>query len=78
MADTLRDIPLHEAPEAPEEWLDFSELALGFDVMAQPGEVALIVHMPEGAQHVGFSFDADGARALGAALIESAETADDN
>jgi hypothetical protein len=68
---TLEEIELDDAPEL-DGWLDLSALAEGFDVLARPGEVALIIHMPEGIEHIGLSFDADGAEALADALIVSA------
>jgi hypothetical protein len=71
---TLQEIPLDDAPDL-DSWLDLSSLAEGFDVLARPGEVVLIVHMPEGVEHMGLSFDPEGAVALAAALTESAKRA---
>lgn len=74
MTNSLRDIPLDEAPEL-DSWLDLSELAVGFDVLSKEGEVALIIHMPEGVQHIGVTFDVQGATQLALAIAESALSA---
>jgi lysophospholipase L1-like esterase len=72
--DTLTEIPLDEAPPL-DGWLDMTPVSKGFDVLAKPDEVALVAHMEEPLENLGFHFDADGAEALGKALIESAQQA---
>jgi hypothetical protein len=73
-ADTLREIPLEDAPNL-DEWVDITDLAEGFDVLSKQGEVALVVHMPEGFAHLGLHMDAEGAVALGNALLTAAAQA---
>lgn len=75
MPDKLLDVTLDDTIEIPEEWLDLSGVALGFDVLDKPGEVALLVIMPEPQLPLGLSFDPDGAVALANALHAAAEGA---